>query len=60
MKLNPPRKVRAALYVLTGVLSPIIGVLTLPEVGILPSWVMLIWTGEMTFIGTMAALNTSK
>lgn len=60
MRVNLPANVRVALYILTGVLSPIIAVLTLPEVHVLPAWVMLIWTGEVTFVGTMAALNVSN
>lgn len=60
MRVNLPANVRVVLYILTGVLSPIIAVLTSPDVHLLPSWVMLIWTGEVTFVGTMAALNVSN
>lgn len=55
VKLSP--KLRQTLYIVTGILSPIIAVLTLPEVNILPAWVMLIWTGEVAFIGALAAFN---
>lgn len=60
MRVNLPANVRVTLYILTGVLSPVIAVLTSPEVALLPSWVMLIWTGEVTFVGTMAALNVTN
>lgn len=60
MRVNLPDKVRLWLYIVTGLGSPIIGVLTSPDVAILPSWVMLIWSGEVAFVGTMAALNVSS
>jgi len=60
MRVNLPPNVRVAIYILTGVLSPIIAVLTSPDVAVLPAWVMLIWTGEVTFVGAMAALNVSN
>lgn len=60
IRVNLPAKLRIALYILAGILSPIIAVLTLPEVAILPSWVMLVWTGEVAFVGTMAALNVNS
>lgn len=59
MRVNLPDRVRLWLYIITGVFTPIIAVLTSPDVSILPSWVALIWAGEVTFIGTMAALNVS-
>lgn len=60
MRVNLPPKWRVGIYIITGVLSPIIAVLTTPEVAILPSWVMLVWAGEITFVGTMAGLNVSN
>lgn len=59
-KFTLPAKIRIALYVLTGVLTPPIAVLTSPEVAVLPSWVNLIWTAEVTFVASMAGFNVVK
>ncbi len=55
-----PSNYRLAIYIFTGVMSPIIAVLTLPEVSILPWWVGVIWAGEVTFATTLAGSNVSK
>lgn len=51
-------KVRFVIYVLTGLITPVITVLTLPEVHILPSYIGIIWAAEVTFVGGLAASNT--
>lgn len=59
-KFTVPAKLRIALYVLTGILTPPIAVLTLPDVHVLPSWAMTIWSGEVTFVASMAGFNVVK
>jgi hypothetical protein len=55
-----PSTWRLGIYIFTGVMSPIVAVLTLPEVSILPWWVGVIWAGEVTFATTLAGSNVSK
>lgn len=57
MKVNLPDRVRALLYVITALGTPIVGVLT--EQSILPTWVMTLWTAEVAAVSAMAALNVS-
>lgn len=55
-----PSRWRLGIYIFTGVMSPIVAVLTSPEVHILPWWVGVIWAGEVTFAATLAGSNVSK
>jgi len=57
MRINLPDKVRAALYIITALGTPIIGVLT--EQTILPDWAMTLWTAEVAVVTAMAALNVT-
>ena len=57
MKLNPPRRVRAALYVLTAVGTPIAAYLKFK------GWIgdpeLALWGAEVTVVNGLAALNTA-
>lgn len=57
-RVNLPPQVRAALYVVTALLSPVVGVLVMQHV--LPNWVATLWSGEVAAVGTLAALNVSN
>ncbi len=57
MKLNPPSKIRALLYVITALGTPLMGVMT--EQKFLPMWAMTLWTAEVAAVGALAALNTT-
>jgi hypothetical protein len=57
MPLNPPRPVRAALYVLTAVGTPIAAYLNLK--GYIGDPEMVLWAAEVTVVNGLAALNTS-
>lgn len=59
MRVNLPDRVRIALYVLTALGTPVVAVLTSPDVHLLPTWVMTLWTAEVAAVGAMAALNVS-
>lgn len=56
MKLNPSRRVRAALYVLTAVGTPV--VVYLQAKGIIGDLEFILWSGEVTVVSVMAGLNT--
>lgn len=55
-----PANWRLAIYVFTGVVTPIITVLCSTEVHLLPWWVGVIWAGEVTFATSLAGSNVSK
>lgn len=57
MTLNPPRKVRAALYVLTAVGTPV--VVYLQAKGVIGDLEFILWSAEVTVVNTLAALNTA-
>lgn len=57
MTLNPPRRVRAALYVLTAVGTPV--VVYLQAKGIVGDLELVLWGAEVTVVNGLAALNTS-
>lgn len=57
MRVNLPDRVRVALYVITALGTPLVGVLT--EQSILPLWVMTLWSAEVAAVTAMAALNVS-
>lgn len=58
MNLNPPPKVRAALYILTALGTPV--VFYLKAKGIIGDLELNLWGAEITAIGIMAGLNVSK
>lgn len=57
MKINLPYRVRAVLYIVTAVVTPIVAVLV--EQTILPAWVGVLWASEVTVVGAIAAFNTA-
>lgn len=58
MTLNPPPKVRAALYALTALGGPV--VVYLLAKGIIGNLEMALWTGEVTAVSLMAGFNVMK
>lgn len=56
MNLNPPRRVRALLYVATAVGTPVVAYLNVK------GWIgdpeMVLWAAEVTVVNGLAALNT--
>lgn len=56
MPLNPPRRVRAFLYVLTAVGTPV--AVYLQAKGIIGDLEFVLWGAEVTVVNTLAALNT--
>lgn len=56
MNLNPPRRVRAALYVLTAVGTPVAAYLNLK--GYIGDPELVLWAAEVTVVNGLAALNT--
>ena len=57
MNLNPPRRVRAALYVLTALGTPIAAYLKLK--GYIGDAELALWGAEVTIVNSLAALNTA-
>lgn len=58
MTLNPPPKVRAALYVLTAVGAPVMAYLLIK--GVIGPDEMALWAAEVTVVAGMAGLNVAK
>lgn len=58
MKFNPPYKLRAALYIVTAVGMPIM--MYLLAKGLIGEQEMTLWSGLVTVVGALAALNVSK
>ena len=56
MTLNVPYKVRAALYVLTAIGSPIIAYLAARD--IVGELEVALWSAEVTIVSALAAFNT--
>ena len=56
MKLNPSRRVRAALYLVTALGTPV--VVYLQAKGILGDLELILWSAEVTVVNGIAALNT--
>lgn len=57
MQLNPPYKVRAVLYVITAIGTPIVAYLL--SKGIIGNLEMTLWSAEVTVVAALAAFNTS-
>lgn len=56
MRINPPRRVRAALYVLTAVGTPVVAYLKAK--GYIGDLELTLWAAEVTVVNGLAALNT--
>jgi hypothetical protein len=57
MTINPPRRVRAALYVFTAVGTPIAAYLKLK--GYIGDAELALWAGEVTIVTGLAGINTA-
>ncbi len=57
MQLNPPYKVRAVLYVITAIGTPIVAYLL--SKGIIGNLEMTLWSAEVTVVAALAAFNIS-
>lgn len=58
MTLNFPYKVRAAIYIFTGVASPIVVYLLAKD--IIGELEMALWAAEVSFASLLAGLNVTK
>jgi hypothetical protein len=58
VNLNPPRRVRAALYVLTAVGTPVAAYLKFK--GLIGDAELALWGAEVTVVNGLAALNTGS
>lgn len=58
MKFNPSSQVRAALYVLTGLGTPLVAYLAAK--GIVGDLEVSLWSAEVTVVSALAALNVSN
>lgn len=58
MNLTLPSKVRAGLYVLTALGSPVMAYLLAK--GVIGELELSLWSGLVTAVGSMAALNVNK
>ena len=56
MKLNPSRRVRAALYLVTALGTPV--VVYLQAKGVIGDLELILWSAEVTVVNGIAALNT--
>lgn len=57
MTLNLPYKVRATLYIITALGSPVIGYLF--TIGTIGKEAVALWGAEVTVVGLLAAFNTT-
>jgi hypothetical protein len=57
MTLNPPRKVRAALYIFTAVGTPLVAYLKVK--GLIGDPELVLWAAEVTVVNGIAALNVT-
>lgn len=57
MKFNPSSRVRALLYVLTGVGTPLVAYLA--SKGVIGDLEVSLWSAEVTVVSAMAALNVT-
>lgn len=58
MEINLPYKVRLVLYVITGMVTPLVAILVTN--GFIPDWVSLLWSAEVMFVSGLAQLNITK
>jgi hypothetical protein len=57
MRFNLPYKLRAFIYIATGILTPIVVYLLAKD--IIDTLEMTLWAAEVTFVMGLAGLNTS-
>jgi hypothetical protein len=57
MNLNPPRRARAAAYLVTALGTPVVAYLNVK--GYLGDPEMVLWAAEVTVVNGLAALNTT-
>lgn len=57
MTLNPPRRIRAALYIFTALGTPLVAYLALK--GYIGDPELALWGAEVTVVNGLAALNTT-
>lgn len=57
MKFNPPHKVRAILYLVTSLGTPIVGYLFAKD--LVGEIEVTLWAAEVAVVNTMAALNVA-
>lgn len=55
MSLNPPYKVRAVLYILTALGTPLVAYLSAK--GLIGNLEVALWSAEVTVVNIMASLN---
>lgn len=58
MNLNPPSKVRAALYIFTAIATPIVAYLLAK--GFIGTLEVTLWSAEVTVVSAMAGFNVTK
>ncbi len=58
MNLNPPRRVRAALYIITALGTPLAAYLKVK--GYVGDEELALWAAEVTVVNGLAALNTGS
>ena len=58
MTLNPPRKIRAAIYIFTALGAPIVSYLLAK--GVIGELEMALWSAEVTAATALAFANTTK
>ena len=58
MHLNPPRRVRAALYLITAIGTPVAAYLKVK--GYIGDEELALWAAEVTVVNGLAALNTGS
>lgn len=56
MQITIPYKIRAIIYIATGVLTPVM--VYLLSLGVIGNLEMILWGAEVTFVMGMAGLNT--
>lgn len=58
MKINPPKRVRQAIYLVTGFGTPIVAYLLAKE--IIGTLEVALWSAEVAFASGLAAINVKK
>lgn len=58
MNFNPPYKIRAILYILTAVGTPLVAYLLAKHV--IGNLEVALWSGEVSIVNAMATLNVTK
>jgi hypothetical protein len=58
MNINPPRKVRAAIYIFTAIGTPVVAYLAAK--GLIGDLEVVLWSAEVTVASSLAALNITR